>query len=538
MNFDNFLTRADDEILQQIVGSRVVRLLGVLDQSLLIPSKLRQALQNLYSRDELLLNKRTRILLLDLLRPAEAQVLASELGISTNQDVFTALKAAPINSPAKIEKLFSFFDLVVTPPEEDEVQPPHKLGKASYALFPHQNVAARKVINNLYKEPHRVLLHMPTGAGKTRTAMHVISDHLNSRNRAVVVWLAHSEELCEQAAAEFERSWSSLGNRDTNIYRFWGSKDPDLSAITDGFVVAGLSKIYNRAKQSIAFISRLGSKASLVVMDEAHQAIAPTYQLILDALVLPFPGTALLGLSATPGRTWSDITADEKLGHFFSRRKVTLKVEGYENPLDFLIDQQYLAKVEYRSLMSQCGIRISSEDLEIINEQLEIPQRVLDSLADNEIRNLRIIVEIEALAKRHKRIIVFALSVEHSNLLACTLQVRGLDARSVTGSTPPSVRQSIIKDYKSDDQHTKIICNFGVLTAGFDAPKTSAAVIARPTTSIVLYSQMVGRAIRGLKAGGNESAEIVTVVDTELPAFRSVAEAFTNWEDIWEGVDL
>lgn len=58
-------------------------------------------------------------------------------------------------------------------------------------------------------------------------------------------------------------------------------------------------------------------------------------------------------------------------------------------------------------------------------------------------------------------------------------------------------------------------------------------MIARPTKSLVLYSQMVGRAIRGPAAGGNATAEIVTVVDTDLPGFGSVADAFVNWEDVW-----
>ena len=62
---------------------------------------------------------------------------------------------------------------------------------------------------------------------------------------------------------------------------------------------------------------------------------------------------------------------------------------------------------------------------------------------------------------------------------------------------------------------------------------TSAALIARPTLSLVLYSQMVGRAMRGTAAGGNAECEIVTVVDPRLTGFGSVAEAFSNWEDVW-----
>lgn len=78
-----------------------------------------------------------------------------------------------------------------------------------------------------------------------------------------------------------------------------------------------------------------------------------------------------------------------------------------------------------------------------------------------------------------------------------------------------------------------VLCNYGVLTTGFDAPSASAAVISRPTKSLVLYSQMVGRVIRGPKAGGTPTCEIVTVVNPALPGFGDVADAFVNWEDVW-----
>src|SRR5690606_14200005 len=128
---------------------------------------------------------------------------------------------------------------------------------------------------------------------------------------------------------------------------------------------------------------------------------------------------------------------------------------------------------------------------------------------------------------------VFATTVEHSDLLAYVLRARGLWARSVTGSTPGSERLAILDQFKASSDEPRVVCNFGVLTTGFDAPQTSAAVIARPTTSLVLYSQMVGRAIRGPEAGGNAAAEIVTVVDSALPGFGDVREAFLNWEDVW-----
>ena len=83
------------------------------------------------------------------------------------------------------------------------------------------------------------------------------------------------------------------------------------------------------------------------------------------------------------------------------------------------------------------------------------------------------------------------------------------------------------------DPEPRVLVNYGILATGFDAPNTSAALIARPTKSLVLYSQMVGRALRGTRVGGNAQAEIVTVVDTALPGFGDQAKAFSNWEDVW-----
>ena len=68
-------------------------------------------------------------------------------------------------------------------------------------------------------------------------------------------------------------------------------------------------------------------------------------------------------------------------------------------------------------------------------------------------------------------------------------------------------------------------------------PEISCAVIARPTDSLVLYSQMVGRAIRGTESGGNAEAEIVTVIDENLKGFGEVADAFMNWEDVWDEIN-
>lgn len=534
MRFDAFLTRADDEALQELLGVKVLRLLRAMDERGFTPARKRELLLEQAKPQSLLAQKSSRRILLELLRPEEAVQLCKVLGLSTD-DPYAAL-AKVGSSASSLAGLLDFFELAPLAPELREPEPDSELIRPTYALFPHQNRAARRSLAALDTGNRRLLLHMPTGAGKTRTAMNVIAERLRARPEEGVIWLAHSEELCEQAAGEFRRAWAALGSREVTVHRFWGAHSPDLSQIRGDIVVAGLSKTYAAARRSIGQIGRLGAQTGLVIMDEAHQAVAPSYRLILDALVEPFSQSSLLGLSATPGRTWNDLGADQHLADFFGRRKVTLEVEGYDNPVSYLIAEGYLAKPEFRPLAVDSQVALTPRERERLSNELEIPEEVLERLAQTELRNLAILAEIEQLARRHARIIVFATTVEHSDLLAYALRARGRWARSVTGGTGSAERQAALEQFKDDAPEPKVLCNYGVLTTGFDAPKTSAAVIARPTSSLVLYSQMVGRATRGPRAGGNATAEIVTVVDSGLPGFGDVGEAFLNWEDVWGDV--
>lgn len=536
MRFKDLLSRADDETLQLLLGEAAMKLILSLDPSLATPEQLRELATRIHTPEGLLLSPDKRSILFDLLPQSEANMLLQIIGLRDEENVYTSLKRAAIRRNSEREKaVFEFFGLRVPANEVHELGSSARVSNGNYALFAHQRTAAQQIRDALAEHPRRVLLHMPTGAGKTRTAMNVIADHLRAYEPTLVIWLANTEELCEQSASEFEKAWTCLGNREVGVYRFWSDHELSLDDVHDGILIGGLAKMYSATRKRLSFIMALANRASLVVIDEAHSAIAETYKLILDALVVmrrPNPG--LLGLTATPGRTWADITVDEQLSQFFSRRKVTLHIDGYDNPVDYLVDQQYLAKVEYQPLFYEGSVTLSPSDIKKIQAHFDIPDTILKRLAEDEMRNLAIVTAIEDLARRHHRILVFAATVEHSSLLAAVLQMRGYEAASVTGNTPAARRSQIISRFKQDTPQVRIICNYGVLTTGFDAPLTSAALIARPTKSLVLYSQMVGRAIRGKRAGGNEAAEIVSVVDNELPGFGSVAEAFNNWEDIWE----
>jgi len=529
------LSRADTPTLMNWIGREAGELVHLLDRRLESPAKLSELVLGLRTEAGLLDDEASRRDLLDLLRPAEAEELIQIINGSgaTVVDPYAALQAVDFRRGGPRIALFAFFRVSIPAPTVVVTPPAVSICSPDYPLFAHQIDALERAHIALEGELGRALLHMPTGAGKTRTAMNLVADYLREGNRRVVVWLVHSEELCNQAVREFEKAWQVLGNRAIPVHRYWGGFESDLSAITDGVVVAGLAKLFARTKADSNVITSLASRRPFVVMDEAHQAIAPTYSLLLNILVPSNRGGRLLGLSATPGRTWNDVVADHRLAEFFGGQKITLQVPGYDNPVQYLIDQQYLARAIYRRLKCNSGVELTNAERQQLSETLDLPESYLTRLGANAQRSLQIIVEIEKLASVHQRIIVFSASVHQSELLSTVLTARGLRARSVTTRTKKDARAAIIEQYQTDDGAPFVLCNYGILTTGFDAPKTSAAVIARPTMSLVLYSQMVGRAIRGLKAGGNTEAEIVTIVDSDLPGFDSIESAFSNWEDVW-----
>ena len=531
MNFENFLTRIDEEIITKIIGKSAIQILNTLNTDLTRISKLQAVLLNIYSPIELLNNADIRNDFFDVLRLNEVTEILELLGKVVDEKPYAQLKNVKFNIEINMEVLCSYFEFEKPVKVEIINKVEHFLTIPQYSLFKHQRKAIDELNKKLYTDKKRVLLHMPTGSGKTRTAMNVICNHFRMKEPTTVIWLAHTEELCEQSIKEFEKAWGNLGNRELDVYRYWGNSSIKIDDIKDGFIVCGLAKLFNLLRQNSSAISKTANNCTLVVMDEAHMAVAPTFNLNLNTLIAF--NASLLGLSATPGRTYNDPQTDAELSNFFNRQKVTLEIEGYSNPVDFLIEEGYLAKINNKPLLYKSGITLSEYDVKYLKENLSLSDKFLKNLSQDQQRNILIIQKVDELILRHKRIIIFALNVEHSNIIATCLQARGVNAYSVTGLTETNQRKKLISQFKSDDENNIVLCNYGILTTGFDAPKTSCAVITRPTDSLVLYSQMVGRAIRGIKANGNKEAEIVTVVDTALPGFDGIANAFFNWEDVW-----
>ena len=405
----------------------------------------------------------------------------------------------------------------------------------AYGLHPYQRQVLDDLMGFLRPNPkdivpasQRAIVHMPTGAGKTRVACHAACSLLSGAQAEgkVVVWLASTEELCDQAAEDLERAWSVLGNRPIAVYRYWGDASLDLTELESGFLVAGLPKLWAASGKDVRLMRDLAEVTAGVIYDEAHQAIARTYRYLTEQLLTYQP--PLLGLTATPGRTATIGDSDYELATMFDSNKVSIDPRGHGDPVTYLIKQGYLAEPDFSQIEVSSQVRVKEP-----KEGFDYRPKDLYELGEDQTWRKAIVDATLSAMRKFSRTMVFCPSVQSVRECAEAIRNMGKRAEVVLGETSDESRRCSIERFKDDSTEPIALFNYNVLTAGFDAPRTKCVVIGRPTTSLVLYSQMMGRAMRGRQSGGNRTCQIYTVIDTNLPGFGSVAEAFSNWEELW-----
>jgi superfamily II DNA or RNA helicase len=368
----------------------------------------------------------------------------------------------------------------------------------------------------------RAVISLPTGGGKTRVTVEAAVRLVLAPEGAMrsVLWIAQTDELCEQAVQAFRQVWVNLGARRTNlrIARLWGGNpnptqlQPDRPVV----VVASIQTLNNRVGAADLDWLR---KPGLVVVDECHHAITPSYSTLLRWLdaEAPRPGAAprdeppIVGLSATPFRTDDD--ESQRLARRFDSRWLP---SDQERLYARLLAQGVLARARYESLDSGAGLTDDEQDrLGRLREPWEgldfenLLEAINQRLAGDARRNERLVECIEASAERS--ILFFTNSVAHAEEMAARLNLAGIGAAAISGNTPTMARRYFLDRFQGGQ--IRVLCNHSVLTTGFDAPRTDLVLIARQVFSPVRYMQMVGRGLRGEKNGGTASCRIVTVVD-------------------------
>jgi superfamily II DNA or RNA helicase len=355
-----------------------------------------------------------------------------------------------------------------------------------------------------------------------------------------VLWLAHSKELNDQAVETFCNTWRLRGDYNIDMFRIYGDYEYPEKILDSqrAFVFIGFQKfnamINSKNPLQIKIKNRILEKVKLVIVDEAHKSLATTYSTSINLLTQISRGTQLIGLTATPGRSGDQEDVNNNhLAYFFNSTKIGLVNDiGIEipDPIGYLQGKGVLAKIDREPLITNVQLKLREKeikDLKIFGD--EKLKKILGNLSKNPTRNKLIIDKVHLAVQNGESVLVFACNVEHCIILQTLLKAIGIDSGSILSTTSKTNRVDSIKKFKNNE--LKVLINYGVLTTGFDAPNLNTLIIARPTTSIVLYSQMVGRALRGVMNGGHEQNKLIDLIDNFNLGNES--EMFSFYDEIW-----
>ena len=399
------------------------------------------------------------------------------------------------------------------------------------SLHDFQDVAA-EAIGTLIRQTtdRRGLLSLPTGAGKTRVAVEALIRAMeNGKLSSPVLWVAQTEELCEQAVQSWAEVWRAVGpDRGLRVSRLWsGHTAAPRDEDGDQVVVATIAKLTANCMQSDGYDWL--RDAGCVVVDEAHTSIAKSYTQLFrwTGIDKNADHAPLIGLSATPYRGVSVEQTDD-LARRYGRTRLDDGIFAEEASVPLLQRKGILARVDHQLLEGFDEVPLSSTELDFIRTMHELPPSVLAKIGEDLDRTTALVESVMGLASDWP-VFMFAASVAHAETLAALISRRGRSAAAISGETPAAVRRHLISEFRAGRLQT--LTNYGVLTQGFDAPSIRALYIARPTYSPNLYQQMIGRGLRGPANGGKETCLVVDVADN-LVAY-GMELAFREFEYVW-----
>lgn len=342
----------------------------------------------------------------------------------------------------------------------------------SFSLRPYQKEAVEATLRYFRKRQEPAVIVLPTGAGKS-----IVIAELARLARGRVLVLAHVKELVAQNHAKY----CALG-LEADIYAAGLQRKESHGKVVFGSV------------QSVARNPQHFSDAfSLLVIDECHRISDDEdsqYQQILTHLRRANPQLRLLGLTATPyrlGKGW--IYQFHYHGMVRGDENALFRDCIYELPLRYMIKNHWLTPPErldmpvvqydFSRLQARANGLFSEADL---NRELKQQKRITP----------HIISQIVEFAAERRGAMIFAATVEHAR------EVTGLlpegQAALITGETPGAERDALIDAFKQ--QRYRFLVNVSVLTTGFDAPHVDLIAILRPTESVSLYQQIIGRGLR------------------------------------------
>jgi len=346
---------------------------------------------------------------------------------------------------------------------------------APFTLRPYQQEAVDATLNHFRKSDESAVIVLPTGAGKSL----VIAELARLARRKILV-LTHVKELVEQNHAKYQ----SYG-------------------LSGRVFAAGLKRKENHHQVTFASVQSVAANLdqfrdeySLVIIDECHRVSGKEtsqYQRIIELLRQQNDSLKVLGLTATPYRLamgWiyryhyrgfvrgSDDEQDKPFRHCI-----------YELPLSYMINRGYLTRPEL------VNAAVAQYDFSTLTQDRfgEYAEKDVNQLLSKHQRVTRAIIEqVMEMAAERQGVMIFVATVQHAQEIAGYLPEQ--ETALVTGATDLRDRDQLIQRFKQ--RQLKYLVNVSVLTTGFDAPHVDLIAILRPTQSVSLYQQIVGRGLR------------------------------------------
>lgn len=399
--------------------------------------------------------------------------------------------------------------------------------KNSRSPYPHQISAMKNLDLINTQKQYSTLVVLPTGGGKTYTAsVWLLKNAVNKQKK--ILWLAHRKTLLDQAVGSFQQYAYKefIPNISSFSYRvISGDAEHDKTVNiekSDDLLVVSKDSIGRNLKNIDRWLE--DEEEIFLIIDEAHHSTAKTYRKVIDYIKEKVPYVKLIGLTATPFRTndnekglLSKIYKDGVESGDIVNNDIGI---AYNISLKELINKNILSKPIFESYYTDesYGRSIGIKGLESIQNLDMLPEDIQKEMAESAARNQLIVKTYKENQKNYGQTIVFAVNIVHAIQLTTLFNKEGINAAyivsnikdMVTGVTVSSKdNEKNLEDYRSGK--IKVLVNVNILTEGVDLPQTKTVFLARPTVSTILMTQMIGRALRGTKAGGTALAYIVSL---------------------------
>lgn len=391
-------------------------------------------------------------------------------------------------------------------------------GKNPRMLYEHQAEAEQALTIINQKHDFRTLLVLPTGGGKTLTAVHWLLRNGVDQGRKIL-WIAHRHLLLEQAADTFIQNayMEDMLNHTCFNYRIISGRHDKPIHIrdTDRILIVGKDSIIRSLDR---LDNWLANEDIFLIIDEAHHAVAKSYQKIIHYVKEHAKSVKLLGLTATPFRT-----SDAERG---ALKQIFTDDIVYKTDLSTLIDKKILATPYFDDCETNIPFseQLGLKAMKSIEHLDFIPEEIARKIGGHSERNKLIVRKYLENHEKYGQTIVFAIDRIHAVALNKLFNEMGkkygIRSEFIISSEQDIITGITISNQENEKKieryrrgEIQVLINVNILTEGTDLPQTHTVFLTRPTVSTVLMTQMVGRALRGEKAGGTKEAYIVSFID-------------------------